>query len=222
MDNTSSAEDAGRGTRRRRDRGPAGQRFSTVLKVVAARPDERITIADLTLTFGDRAFGAIMLIFALLSGVPLPPGSTLILGVPIVLVAGQLAIGRHSLWLPAAIGERSIRTSDLRFMVGKTLPSLRRAERFLAPRLSFIFGGVGNRVIGVICLILALLIFLPIPFGNLLPALSVACFALALLRHDGLAALLGAALAVASVIVLVTIYGAVFLSLKHFLAAVFS
>ncbi len=214
MTNASTAGKA-RGAR------PQSLRFSTILRTIAARPDERITLAKLTELFGDRAFGAILLIFALLSAVPLPPGSTLILGLPIMLVSWQLLIGRKILWLPAAVGNRTIRTSDLKFMVDKVLPTLRRTERLLAPRLSFIFTDVGIRFIGLICLVLAALIFLPIPFGNLLPGLSVAAFAFGLLRHDGLAVIVGIIVAIAAVIVLVAIYGAVFLSLKAFITRMF-
>lgn len=40
--------------------------------------------------------------------------------------------------------------------------------------------------------ILAIILFLPVPFGNTLPALAIAVLALAVLERDGVAAIVGA------------------------------
>jgi hypothetical protein len=63
----------------------------------------------------------------------------------------------------------------------------------LQPRLGFLVSPVGERVIGLMMLVLAVIIFLPIPLGNIVPAAAICV--MSLIEHDGLAALIGAALA---------------------------
>ena len=48
---------------------------------------------------------------------------------------------------------------------------------------------------------LAIVLFLPIPLGNMLPALTISIFALAILERDGLAVLIGYGLAAISLFV---------------------
>ena len=80
---------------------------------------------------------------------------------------------------------------------------LRRVEAVSKPRLAFLFGAVGERLIGVVILALALVLILPIPGGNILPAMAVSALAFALIQRDGVIALVGYALAVTSASVLV-------------------
>ena len=57
-------------------------------------------------------------------------------------------------------------------------------------------------LVGGVCLLLSLIVFLPIPLGNMLPALAICLLALGILERDGLwvlAGLLGAAAGVALV-----------------------
>jgi len=192
-------------------------RFSTILRLFAASPQERIAIGELLDGFGDRSFGAAMLLLALPNTVPLPPGASTIFGLPLMLIAAQLALGRRTVWLPAAIRNRSIATTVFSRIVHATRPYLRRAERLLQPRLHIMLSPMAMRANGVACLVLALLIALPIPLANFLSGLSVACFSLGLLRHDGVAVLAGWIVAAISVTATVLVSGAVWIAAKGIL-----
>jgi hypothetical protein len=85
----------------------------------------------------------------------------------------------------------------------------------------FLFGPVGDRVIGALALALSVVLFLPIPFVNFAPGLAIVLLALALLQHDGLAALLGLAAAALTVVLLVAISGALWVAVQAFFAALF-
>jgi hypothetical protein len=196
-------------------------RFSTVLRLLGEEPGERVSFESLVSTFEDRAFGALMFIFAAPNIIPLPPGTSVVLGLPLLLISAQLAIGRRTLWLPRSVAARTIARSDFKRLIGKLLPFLRRVERIMAPRLDFFFGVVGDRLIGVACFLLALVLFLPIPFGNMLPGLAVALFALALLQRDGIAALAGWIMTVASAGLLVALSGALWVAATRFVDALF-
>jgi hypothetical protein len=144
----------------------------------------------------------LLLIFGLACLLPLPPGGTTIFGAPLVLLAPQLAIGARAPWLPVRIRQRTVATASLKQGMPRVLTWLRRLEAISRPRLSFLFGSFGQRLIGLICTVLALVLILPIPLGNILPAAAVSVLSLALIQRDGLLALLGYGLAVASFSVL--------------------
>jgi hypothetical protein len=192
-------------------------RFSTILRHFAASPRQRIAIGELLDGFGDRSFGAAMLLLALPNMVPLPPGASTIFGLPLMLIAAQLALGQRTVWLPQAIRNRSIATSVFSRIVHTTRPYLRRAERLLAPRLLIMLSPLSTRLVGVACFILAILIALPIPLANFLGGLSVAAFSLGLLRHDGVAVLAGWIATAISFAATALVWGAVWLVFEKML-----
>jgi len=55
--------------------------------------------------------------------------------------------------------------------------------------------------VGLVCLLLAIVLVLPIPLGNIPPALAISMMALGILERDGLWVLAGLAAASASTVV---------------------
>jgi hypothetical protein len=176
--------------------------LSEVLAGIAESPAPRVSVEELMETFGGRAFGAMLFIFGLACLLPWPPGGTTIFGFPLVLLSPQLIIGASVPWLPRAVKSRTISTADLKRGLPRVIPVLRKAEAVSKPRLTILFGPVGERLIGVVCLVLALILILPIPGGNIPPALAVSTLSFALIQRDGLIALLGYAMVAASGVVL--------------------
>jgi len=189
-------------------RSPRPQRISATLRRLAHQIEDRIRLSDLVGHFGDRTFAAILLVFAIPNLIPLPPGSSTVLGIPLILAGAQLAVGRSSLWLPQVVGNRTLFRREVERLVYFSLPALRRTERLLVPRLSPL---INERLIGGACLLLAIILILPIPFGNMLPALGIAAFSLGLLRRDGLAVLVGWAVTLASLVLVALVSGALLL-----------
>ena len=99
--------------------------------------------------------------------------------------------------------------ADFAAIVSKASPWLVRAERLLKPRLSFLTRPPFEQAIAVICLLLAVILFLPIPFGNMPPALAICLFSLAILERDGVAAIAGALVAMASVMIVWGVFYAI-------------
>jgi hypothetical protein len=193
------------------------RRFSEVLEDLASRPSASISVADVLNAFGDKAFGALMLVFAAPNILPLPPGTSAVLGAPLLFVTAQLMMGRPSLWMPKVICERSIARDSFSTLTSKLTPLLRRSERYLKPRLTTLLNPASERVVGAVCLLLATILFLPIPFGNIPPALAISAFALGILERDGLAALFGWATAAGSVLILAAISSAIVAGITAFL-----
>ena len=64
-------------------------------------------------------------------------------------------------------------------------------ERLLEPRFPSVTSVRTERLIGTICIVLALVSTLPIPFGHNLPALGLVLIGLGLIERDGLAIIFG-------------------------------
>jgi hypothetical protein len=154
---------------------------------------ERVAMGDLLETFRERAFGALILIFAAPNAIPIPlPGLSALLGAPLVLLTAQLLIGREKPWLPAFIRNRSFARSEFATVVARIAPWIERGERLVRPRLLALTEPVGERLVGLAALLLALLLFSPLPFGNMLPGLALALIGIGLIERDGVAILAGA------------------------------
>lgn len=162
---------------------------------------ERIRILDLFTALGDRAIGALMFVFAVPNVVPVPPGVSTVLGTPLIFLAAQLMTGRGP-WLPAVVAQRSLSREDFARLMDRVLPWLMRGEKLLRPRLGGWVRPPMEYLVGAICLLLALVLVLPIPLGNTLPALAISVLALGVLERDGLWVIAGCvAAAVASTVV---------------------
>lgn len=182
--------------------------LSDLLLALAQREAlERVSIQNLLDALGDRALGAVIFLFAFPNVLPLPPGTSFILGAPLVFLAAQLMLAQPP-WLPHFIGKRSMAQPDFAALVARIVPWLTRAENLLKPRLFVLTSGAMERVIGGLCLLMAVLLALPIPLGNMLPALAISIMALGLLARDGVWVLMGLAVtAAASVVVSSVVIG---------------
>ena len=67
-----------------------------------------------------------------------------------------------------------------------------------------------ERVIGILTLILAIAVVLPIPFGNMIPALGIIFFSLGLMEEDGLWIIAGFLTMISGAVILSTLLWALF------------
>jgi hypothetical protein len=165
------------------------RRISQILAALAQDwPKERLTLGDIEAALGDRGFGLLLFVFALPGIVP---GVAALASIPLILLALQLTLGLPRPWLPRFLANRSVAHADFARMVVQALPRVKRFERILRPRYLLLTSPVFERIIGLACLLLALLLPLPIPFTNIPVALPIAIMALAVLERDGVCALVG-------------------------------
>lgn len=177
---------------------------SLLLAFAANFSAERVRVRDITESLGQRSFGFILLIFALPNSLPIigVPGVSTITGLPMLFVAVQMALGYNRVYLPRWIADSSLATADFQKLIQKVAPSLMRIEKLMRPRISILTQGRAERWLGAFCVLLALVLVLPIPFGNLLPALGILFVALGLIERDGVCVLLGIAIGIAAWILL--------------------
>ena len=186
---------------------PNGRRTSALLRdFLDTKTGERVHLGALRDALGDRGFGVLLFIFALPNLVPISvPMLSAVLGLPLVLLAAQLTYGRREPWLPDWITNRSFPREGFDAVMRRALPSVERIERLLRPRLTWLLSWIGERLVGAAILTLALILTLPIPFANWLPAFGIAVIGLAIVEKDGVAVLAGLAVGVLSVVVAATV-----------------
>jgi hypothetical protein len=188
--------------------------FSQVIEQLASADGPRLSVAEMVDAFDERGFGALMLLFAILNALPLPPGATTVLGAPLLFLSFQLAIRRDEVWLPRWAMKAAIDRSAYRAASDRVIPSIRKVENLTRPRLSFLTGEISQTAIGVVCLLLSIVLVLPIWLGNMAPAITIGFFALGLMQRDGFAVLLGW-LGVATSVALLVIASATIISLAQ-------
>jgi hypothetical protein len=202
---------------------PRPRRLSDILTDIAndsAR--DRIAIADIRDAMGDRAFGALMFVFAAPNTLPVnAPGVSVVLGIPLLFLSLQLMFGFAVPWLPKAVVQATVTRQRFAKVMGVVVPWMRRAEKLSKPRWPVFAAGFAERVIGLVCVVLSVVLILPVPFGNMGPGIAVCVLAFALLERDGKASLAGLGTSALALVlawgVIVAIVKTVSLIVRHWL-----
>lgn len=181
------------------------KRLSDLLEQLLERAGRRISLGDLAEALNNRSFGAFLVVFALPNLIPLPPGATLILGLPLLFITWQILIGRENIWLPKRIANYSFERSTFATMVTKMGPWLKWSETWVRPRRWPLQSKRAEQLFGVFALFVAIIVVVPIPFGNWLPAFSLAVMGVAHIERDGICLGVGALIGVLSAVVVAII-----------------
>jgi len=179
--------------------------LSRVLIELAEGAGERISLDEIATELADRSFAALLILFAAPNLVPLPPGASTVFGVPLVLIAAQLLLGMPRVWLPRMLRERSIDRRKFGKVAHRLEPVLARFERLVRPRWWPMPRVVAERLVGLLALLMAIAIALPIPFGNWLPAVAIVVMSLGLTERDGLWLGAGGILTIGSLVVVAVV-----------------
>lgn len=151
-----------------------------------------ITIGEMRDRLEGRAFATLMLIFALPNLIPLPiPGISTILGTPLIILSFQFMMGRKAPWFPKWLKNKQIKTTRIERAIKYVVPKIKKIEIIFSPKLVFLVEPPMERILAGFCLIAAIIMALPIPLANWLPALSIFILSLAILERDGILAILG-------------------------------
>lgn len=183
--------------------------FSQVLEDLGLGEDPNLSLNDVVEAFGDRGIGAMILVLSLMALIPWPPGGKAVFAAPIILLAVELATQRNEVWLPRWLLKASLSRSAYRKAISKVIKPIRFVENLTRPRLSVLTGPISEILMGTACVLLALMMALPIPFGDMLPGLALVFFALGIMQKDGVAILIGAFWTAVSAAYLFLIWAAV-------------
>lgn len=164
-----------------------------------------LTLGNLLTALGETSFGWAIVVFSLLTLLPMPPGSSLITALPLLVTTGQMVIGYPHVKLPGPLARLRLDPIKLRRTVLRLRPVTRRLERVLTPRYGAIFARRNERLLGLALFVIAFALFLPVPLSGWFPAISLFVFGVGLVERDGLVATLGLVFGGASVLLTATI-----------------
>jgi hypothetical protein len=168
---------------------------SEILHGLAARPEAHIPFGEVVKAAGSRVHGIALFLFVLPETLPLPlPSASGILGIPLILISAHLAVFGEAANLPQRVLDLKIPRSVFVAIAKYVGPILQWLERLSRPRWDMFVRE--ERPMGILCLYLSIVLFLPLPLFNAAPALCLAAVALGIIHRDGVLIAIGAAGAV--------------------------
>ncbi len=155
----------------------------------ALQAADTITIKQLMELLSGKSTTLLLILLAIPFCLPIQiPGVSTPFGVLILFLGIRMIFGKD-VWVPEKLLSVSIPSSALKKIVYKTLAVLRKMNRWIKPRMLWLFqipmiDVINGTLIAVLGFLLALP--LPIPFTNLVAAYSIVALALAILEDDGI------------------------------------
>lgn len=155
---------------------------------------ETVTLREVIGLLHGRGFVLLLLLLALPFSTPVPlPGLSTPFGLIIALIGVRLAIGAKP-WLPAKLLDTRLPPKVFAKVFAVARKIILAFERLLRPRMLWVTGSPLREQLHaipiVVCAVL-LLLPLPIPFSNTIPAWSIMLTAAGLLERDGVFILAG-------------------------------
>lgn len=164
--------------------------FSAELGDLIARFDNRpVRLAEILESTQGRGYHLLLLLVALPFVGPIPlPGFSVPFGLVVSVLGLRLAIDRGP-WLPQRLLQREVSAAALRRVITATKRVVRGMEFVVRPRLGFVPNhGVFSRIAGALITLSGAMLMLPVPlpFSNSLPAWTVILLSASALGRDGL------------------------------------
>jgi hypothetical protein len=159
----------------------------------AAADREKISLGMIVESIGSRSFGPLLLMAGLILFSPISgiPGVPTLMGLLVLLIAGQLLFHRRHFWLPQWLLKFSLSKKKLCKALLWLKKPARFIDRWLRPRLCFLITGASTHIIAALCAVLA--IAMPVmelvPFSATTVGAALTAFGLSLIAHDGVLAL---------------------------------
>jgi hypothetical protein len=164
--------------------------------------DGQTTVGEIVDRAAERGFGLLFMVLALVTLVPMPPGTSGPIGLLFALLGGQMLFGMTHPWLPGRIRDYKLSPKVINALQKSGVAFLRRVERFSKPRLMFMETPLLHQAIAVLVILMGLVLFLPLPFLNSLPGFLLLLVGIGLLNRDGLFLLVGGVLCLALIVFL--------------------
>ena len=155
---------------------------------------DEVTIADLLDAVGRRSYGPVLLLlgFIAISPLTLVPGANWLVALVTLIFAMQIVLGLKYPWLPRRALKVSFPRKYLLTGINSAEKHVYVVDQILKPRLIFLTQIPFINIAALVCVAAALITF-PlglVPFGPLLPGLTILFFGLALTARDGVVVLL--------------------------------
>jgi hypothetical protein len=185
--------------------------LSTVLTDIHAQIDagpENVSVGTLLEGLHERGFGVAIALFTLPLSIPVPkpPGLSTIFAIPLLILTAQLAFRRHTLWFPRFILQKTFKKGQILPVFAAIIPRTRQIEVLLKPRLEIMTTGIASQMVGVVGMFISLCIMSPFVGLNTVTSIGLSIMAVGLTARDGLAIVIGAALATLWALGIISLY----------------
>lgn len=173
---------------------------------------ETVTLREVIALLHGRGYVLLVMFLALPFCTPVPlPGLSTPLGLIIGVIGGRLALGAKP-WLPARLLETRLPPATFKKVFVITQKIVLWFEKFLRPRLPGVTAKPWLEQIHAVSIVvcaLMLLLPLPIPFSNVIPAWAILLLAGGLLERDGVFIIAGhvATLVAAAYFIVIAVFG---------------
>lgn len=161
---------------------------------------DKLTLGAILDAFGSRGYGPLLLAAALIELMPTGgiPGIPTLVALLVIVFSGQLVFGRATPWMPKKLRNKGFNREKFQKARDKVKPVTTKIDRLIKPRLSPLISPFAARVVGAICILLALTMppLEVVPFAGYIPAAAIALLAVGLSAKDGLIVLVGGIVAV--------------------------
>jgi hypothetical protein len=165
----------------------------TLDRLFAGPRESLLTIRAFLDGLEDRSYAFVVAALNVPNCVPtgIPMVST-ITGVPMLFLVVQYFLGRPTPSLPEVVARRGLPRGKLQdFLAGRARRTIEWVENAIHPRRDWWVSGTPRKLLLITWTLLILLLALPLPFDNLIPAWAIMFFCMALIERDGVMALLG-------------------------------
>jgi hypothetical protein len=177
-------------------------KLSEDLTAIFADADEGVTIRSFLEKMDHRSFGFLLVVLPLPTALPFtPPGFTIPFGLLLMVLGGQMVVGRHSPWMPGWVLDRKLAAGRSKKMFSALPKFLAKFEKLVKPRFPGLNSDLVHRLGGLFIVLAALAMMVPFPVTNSICAIAIFLVGLGSLEDDGLACLAGYVLCVLSALV---------------------
>jgi hypothetical protein len=156
---------------------------------------ERVALREIAAAHGDSAQGTMLVMLSVPTMLPIPGVGT-VLGMGLLALALTLWSTHGHVTLPARVAAFDMPCSRARRLLHQLSRVYAVAGRHARERWSFLATQQAHRLWQIpTVLLMALIIILPLPLGNVLPAIALALLGVGLAFRDGMAVLASAVMA---------------------------
>jgi hypothetical protein len=163
----------------------------------------RISLAELIQLHGKSSGPVLMILLAVLATLPIA-GTGTVLSLGIFLLALSWLRGMDNMPLPKRLGQVTLNPVWTRRCLHSLAWIYEKADLLLRPRWIAMSNRRLRRAWGAWIALMAALIFIPLPFGNVLPAMSLVMLSLGWMTRDGLALMLAGVAGVGAIIYVIS------------------
>lgn len=150
-------------------------------EILATAPADRMTLLWLLEGLRNRSFGMVMIFLGLIAMIP---GVCILAGAVLAILGFQMTMAHEAPILPRFIALHPLPARVTR-LLAYSISIIIVLERFIRPRWHTPFVAT-KRFVGLIMMLLAATIFIPIPLSNVVPGALTMLIAFAYLEEDGI------------------------------------